>query len=83
MKKKQLTWEDYPEIAMKLHEEYPDEDLLKIRDEEVIERVRAQGWVINSHEDPSQNCVDAIIYTWISLSDEDGYDDAGKYDAHV
>ncbi len=82
MKKKRLTWDDYPEIAMKLHKAYPDEDLLNMRDETMIARVRAHGWVMDSHDEPSQNCVDAIMYVWNALRDDDDYDDS-KYDAHV
>lgn len=65
-----LNWNNYGSIAILLEQEYPDEDLITINMQRIIELTRS----LSNFEDdsvPDQDQIDSIIYTWISLTDEE------------
>ncbi|NTW23425.1 MAG: Fe-S cluster assembly protein IscX [Lentimicrobium sp.] len=65
-----LNWNNYGTIAILLDQKYPDEDLLAISEQKVMELTRA---LLNFSDkgDPEADIIDSIIYTWISLTDEE------------
>ncbi|MFH1119947.1 MAG: Fe-S cluster assembly protein IscX [Bacteroidota bacterium] len=65
-----LRWSNYGSIAILLNQQYPDEDLLAISVQRVAELTRA---LPNFRDEgmPEEDVMDSIIYTWISLTDED------------
>lgn len=70
-----LNWNNYGTIAILLNQNYPDEDLLAISPTRVVDLVKAFPNFSDISE-PDADAIDSIIYTWISLSDEnDGYSD--------
>ncbi|PKP50256.1 MAG: hypothetical protein CVT94_02160 [Bacteroidetes bacterium HGW-Bacteroidetes-11] len=70
-----LNWNNYGTIAILLNQNYPDEDLLAISPTRVVDLVKAFPNFSDMSE-PDADAIDSIIYTWISLSDEnDGYSD--------
>ena len=70
-----LNWNNYGTISILLNQNYPDEDLLAISPARVVELVKAFPNFSDMSE-PDADAIDSIIYTWISLSDEnDGYSD--------
>jgi FeS assembly protein IscX len=65
-----LKWSNYGSIAILLNQQYPDEDLLGIS----VERVAGLTRALPNFRDegmPEEDVMDSIIYTWISLTDED------------
>jgi hypothetical protein len=70
-----LNWNNYGTIAILLNQNYPDEDLLAISPNRVVELVKAFSNFKDLSE-PDNDTIDSIIYTWISLADEnDGFSD--------
>jgi hypothetical protein len=65
-----LTWNNYGSIALLLNQQYPDENLLAISEQRVIELTRNLSNFADSN-DPDNDVIDSIMYTWISLTDED------------
>jgi hypothetical protein len=65
-----LTWNNYGSIAILLNQQYPDENLLAISEHRVIELTRSLSNFADSN-DPDNDVIDSIMYTWISLTDED------------
>lgn len=65
-----LNWNNYGTVAILLNQKYPDEDLIAISEQKVIELTRA---LLNFSDDvePDDDIIDSIIYTWISLTDEE------------
>ncbi|MBK6962532.1 MAG: hypothetical protein IPH20_01015 [Bacteroidales bacterium] len=65
-----LTWNNYGSIAILLNQQYPDENLLSISEQRVIELTRGlSNFADNSL--PDEDVIDSIMYTWISFTDED------------
>jgi hypothetical protein len=65
-----LTWNNYGSIAILLNQQYPDENLLAISEQRVIELTRGlSNFADNSL--PDDDVIDSIMYTWISFTDED------------
>ncbi len=65
-----LTWNNYGSIAILLNQQYPDENLLAVSEQRVIELTRSLGNFADS-SNPDEDVIDSIMYTWISLTDED------------
>jgi hypothetical protein len=65
-----LTWNNYGSIAILLNQQYPDENLLAISEQRVIELTRSLSNFADS-SNPDNDVIDSIMYTWISLTDED------------
>lgn len=65
-----LNWNNYGTIAILLNQKYPNEDLVSISESKVVELTRA---LLNFSDDgdPEDDIIDSIIYTWISLTDEE------------
>ena len=65
-----LKWCNYGSIAILLNQQYPDENLLAISAERVTGLTRSLP-NFSDDELPEEDVIDSIIYTWISLTDED------------
>ena len=65
-----LTWNNYGSIALLLNQKYPDENLLAISERRVIELTRSLE-NFKDPDTPEDDVIDSIMYTWISLTDED------------
>ncbi len=65
-----LNWNNYGTIAILLNQQHPGEDLLAITENRIIELTNA---LPNFSDDtgPQEDVIDSIIYTWISLTDDE------------
>ncbi len=79
---KEFNWNEYSEIADLLNAQYPDTDLVNITEKEVEEMVNKLPGFAQKGTPPPKDIIQAIIYSWISLSDVDDRGDS-KWDAHV
>jgi FeS assembly protein IscX len=66
-----LTWEKYGELADALEKEYPQEDLLEITNERVVELVNKLENFKDKKRPEDEELIDAVIYAWISMTDEE------------
>jgi len=80
--KKELNWNDYSELAELLNTYYPDTDLVNITEKGVEELVNRLPGFAQKGTPPPKDIIQAIIYSWISLSDLDDSGDS-KWDAHA
>jgi len=65
-----LSWSNFGSIAILLHQQYPEENLLAISEQRVTEIIKAIPNFTDENE-PDEDAIDSIIYTWISLTDEE------------
>lgn len=65
-----LNWNNYGTIALLLNQLFPDEDLLTISESRVSELTRNLPNFTDVNQ-PDEDAIDSIIYTWISLTDEE------------
>jgi len=65
-----LNWSNYGTIAILLNEKFPDEELLAISEERITALARQLPNFADNSE-PDEDAIDSIIYTWISLTDEE------------
>lgn len=73
-----INWNNFGTIAILLNNRFPDEDLVAISPERIIEMVK-EFQNFDNDTPPDDDILDSVIYTWISLNDDDsGYseDDA-------
>lgn len=65
-----LSWSNFGSIAILLNQQYPEENLLSISEQRVTEIIKA---LPNFKDDntPDEDVIDSIIYTWLSLTDEE------------
>lgn len=68
-----LNWNNYGSLALILNELYPDEDLVKLGEQAAIDYVRKLPNFADSKV-PDHELVDALIYTWMSLGDDEDTD---------
>lgn len=80
--KTELNWNEYSEIAELLYAQYPDTDLVNITEKEVEEMVNRLPGFMQKGTPPPKDTIQAIIYSWINLSDIDDSGDS-KWDAHA
>lgn len=73
-----LTWEDYPALAAALDKAYPDADLLNLEHGDLVEMVNALPGFEGPATPPAGEILDAILYAWVGLGE-----DEGRWDAHV
>jgi FeS assembly protein IscX len=71
-KRVSLSWKNYGTIAILLHYNYPEEDLVPVSLQRVIDLTRSLP-NFNDTEMPDDEVINAIIYTWIGLRDEESY----------
>ncbi|MDY0343622.1 MAG: hypothetical protein RBR28_08615 [Lentimicrobium sp.] len=67
-----INWNNYGTIAILLHYNYPGEDLVAITLQRVIDLSRTLP-NFNDPEVPDDEVLNAIIYTWIGLRDEESF----------
>ena len=67
-----ISWNNYGTVAILLNRNYPDEDLVAITLQRVIDLSRTLP-NFNDPEVPDDEVLNAIIYTWIGLRDEESY----------
>lgn len=65
-----LTWDNYGSIAILLNQRYPNENLLAISEQRIIELTTSLKNFIDNNP-PDDDVIDSIMYTWISLTDAD------------
>lgn len=65
-----VNWNNFGTIAILLNNLYPEEDLVAISPERIIEMVEEFPNFDNSTP-PDEDTLDSVIYTWISLNDDD------------
>lgn len=65
-----LNWNNYGTIAILLNQYYPDEDLIAITENRIIEITNALP-NFSDKSGPQEDIIDSIIYTWISLMDDE------------
>lgn len=65
-----LNWSNYGSIALLLRNLYPEEDLLSVREQSIIDYVRGLPNFDDSNP-PDHDSIDSIIYTWMSLEEDD------------
>ncbi len=65
-----VNWNNFGTIAILLNNLFPDEDLVAISPERIIEMVKEFPNFDNSTP-PDEDTLDSVIYTWISLTDDD------------
>lgn len=65
-----LSWSNYGSIALLLNQQYPREKLLSISEQRITKLIKA---LPNFRDEnmPDADVIDSIIYTWISLTDEE------------
>ena len=66
-KKTPLCWQNYEALAYCLNSEYPNTDLIEIKDEEVIEMVTKLPNFTQSEVEPPEDIVSAILTIWIEI----------------
>lgn len=66
-KKAPLCWQNYEALAYCLNSEYPNTDLIEIKDEEIIEMVKNLSNFIQSEVEPPEDIVTAILTIWIEI----------------
>lgn len=64
-----LNWSNYGSIALLLKSLYPNEDLLAVREQSVVDYVKSLPNFDDSNP-PDNDSIDSIIYTWMSLEDD-------------
>lgn len=67
-----ISWMNYGTVAILLNQNYPDEDLVSITLQRVIDLTLTLP-NFNDPEVPDDDVLNAIIYTWIGLRDEESY----------
>ncbi|MDD3875717.1 MAG: hypothetical protein PHT69_03795 [Bacteroidales bacterium] len=78
-----LNLNNYAAIALCLNDAYPNADLVNITDKEVIELIKKMPNIEKSNLNLfDKDTIDAIIYVWIELSNENTYNDS-KWDAYI
>jgi|GEM_PF-972608 len=65
-----LNWSNYGTIAILLNEKFHNEELLAISEERITALARQLPNFADNSE-PDEDAIDSIIYTWISLTDEE------------
>jgi hypothetical protein len=65
-----LEWNNYGSIAILLNHLYPDENLLTISEQKITDLTRALS-NFNDDSQPGDDIINSLIYTWISLTDEE------------
>jgi FeS assembly protein IscX len=65
-----VNWNNFGTIAILLNNRFPDEDLVAISPERIIEMVKELPNFDNTTP-PDEYTLDSVIYTWISLNDDD------------
>lgn len=68
-----LNWNNYGSLALILHELYPDEDLVKLGEQAAIEYVKKLP-NFTDQKLPDHELIDTLIYTWMSLGDDEDLD---------
>ncbi|GAB1405321.1 MAG: Fe-S cluster assembly protein IscX [Lentimicrobiaceae bacterium] len=69
-----LNWNNYGTIAMMLHHNYPEENLVAISLQRV-EKLTRDLPNFNESEEPDDEILNSIIYLWMGLRDEESYYD--------
>lgn len=64
-----LNWSNYGSIALLLKSLYPNEDLLSVREQSIVNYVKSLPNFDDSNP-PDNDSIDSIIYTWMSLEDD-------------
>lgn len=65
-----VSWNNFGTIAILLNNRFPNEDLVAISPERIIEMVK-EFHNFDYNTPPDENTLDSVIYTWISLNDDD------------
>lgn len=65
-----VNWNNFGTIAILLNNRFPDEDLVAISPERIIEMVK-EFPNFDNNTPPDEYALDSVIYTWISLNDDD------------
>ncbi|MCO5265671.1 MAG: hypothetical protein M9948_07325 [Lentimicrobium sp.] len=63
-----LNWNNYGSIALLLNQQNPQENLLAISEQRIIELTRGLP-NFKDESEPDADIIDSVIYTWISLTD--------------
>lgn len=67
-----LNWNNYGTLAILLNQAYPDEDMIAISENRILDLVKNLPNFTDQSE-PDEGVIDSIIYTWISLNDDEPY----------
>lgn len=67
-----LNWNNYGTLAILLNQANPNEDMIAISEDRILELVKNLPNFTDQSE-PDEGVIDSIIYTWISLNDDEPY----------
>lgn len=68
-----LNWNNYGSLALLLHELYPNEDLLALSEQKVIQYIKNLP-NFNDPLTPDYELINSLIYTWMSMEDDESTD---------
>jgi len=60
-----LIWKDIDDIAILLHEKFPDQDPIKIRFTDLLDRVMALSEFTGKREESNEAKLEAIQMAWL------------------